>query len=301
MFCSPSDENPGKERLWALQCLKDGFLGGFHMVASCHAPDLLLTSLWRTQTENSERHLIIQVLIRILSFGGKQASRYFHDKLGLLSLLRAYLIGNNLSQEILSVTLDLIEIAVQQGLKYSDSCDQKYFSIEILHLMVPIASLETAKSGRTFCFLARCLKASGFNELICNGGLSISQSMHLIVSSDQKSDLLEAVCLAPLTGDNIDGFPDYCEELLQMAIEMAQVDYSIVLSRVMNFVKSFSILFRWPEKLVRLVLKLHSQACYVKEYRSCLEAFVANRKSFPKSEDDLKLVVLTEEVVGALQ
>jgi hypothetical protein len=102
LFCSSSDE-PGqarRERIWALQLLKDSFVEEYcyRMVASCHAPELLLTSLGSMVTRQEddqpemERILLLDTMTNLLHYGGSQATFHLIGRLGLLSWLRGQIV-----------------------------------------------------------------------------------------------------------------------------------------------------------------------------------------------------------------
>ena len=106
LFCSSSDE-PGqarRERLWALQLLKDSFVEEYcyRMVDSCHAPELLMTSFESINARqgddqhDTERMLLIDTIATLLSHGGRRAASHLIGRLGLLSWLRGQLVAGNL-------------------------------------------------------------------------------------------------------------------------------------------------------------------------------------------------------------
>jgi beta-lactamase class A len=70
------------------------------MVATCHAPQLLLTTLSRISLDHTERLLILQVLTRLLQFGDNKATHHLLDRIGLLTWLQAFLVSNTLHEEV---------------------------------------------------------------------------------------------------------------------------------------------------------------------------------------------------------
>ena len=101
LFCSSADE-PGqarRERIWALQLLKDSFVETYcyRMIASCHATELLLTSFASIATRQEdeqpdfERILLLETITSLLHFGGRRATAHLIGRVGLLSWLRGQL------------------------------------------------------------------------------------------------------------------------------------------------------------------------------------------------------------------
>jgi hypothetical protein len=83
-----------------LQLLKDSFVEEYcyRMVASCHAPELLLTSLGSMVTRQQddqpdmERILLLDTMTNLLHYGGSQATLHLIGRLGLLSWLRGHIV-----------------------------------------------------------------------------------------------------------------------------------------------------------------------------------------------------------------
>lgn len=145
-LCSSSDEpvdQARNERLWALKLLKAGFLNGssFKMVSSCHAPELLLTTIYdhrmRHLSRNSggkhqseESVVLIQAVSAMVQFGGNQASHQLIGRMGLLSWLRSVLESPVVDQILPSrasriAFLVLISTSVRQAILYEAYCKSK--------------------------------------------------------------------------------------------------------------------------------------------------------------------------------
>eukprot|EP00934_Nitzschia_sp_Nitz4_P000527 Nitzschia sp. Nitz4//scaffold3_size479765//151860//159289//NITZ4_000065-RA/size479765-augustus-gene-0.16-mRNA-1//1//CDS//3329550653//527//frame0 len=102
LFCSSSEDGAQsrRERVWALNLIKDGFLEEpcFRLVASCHAPELLLGSMENiplldvsSEMKGFEQSLVFDAISTFLCRGGKRAARYLLVRTGLLSWLQSFM------------------------------------------------------------------------------------------------------------------------------------------------------------------------------------------------------------------
>ena len=107
LFCSSSEDSvqSRKERLWALQLLRDGFLDTtcYKLAASCHAPELILTSFENVRLsqctddmKGAECTLLLEVLKTLIDYGGSRAASHLVGRMGLLSWMRSLCIGTPL-------------------------------------------------------------------------------------------------------------------------------------------------------------------------------------------------------------
>jgi hypothetical protein len=111
LFCSSSDDpvQSRKERLWALQLLRDGFLDPscYRLVASCHAPELILTSFenirlsqFSEDMKGTECSLILEVIKTFVDYGGSRAAYHIVGKIGLLSWMRSLCVSRPLVESL---------------------------------------------------------------------------------------------------------------------------------------------------------------------------------------------------------
>lgn len=109
LFCSSADDagQARKERMWAVQLLKDGCLNpyGYGLVASCHAPELLLTSLdnFRSRPisedrEGIETSLLLSAVRALIEYGGRRATNHLVGRMGLLSWLRSIILSRPIAE-----------------------------------------------------------------------------------------------------------------------------------------------------------------------------------------------------------
>jgi hypothetical protein len=100
LFCSASDDpvQSRKERIWALQLIRDGFLDSscYRLVSSCHAPELLLSSFenvrlssFSDEMKSTELVLLLDAIKIFLDRGGSSAASHLIGRIGLLSWLRS--------------------------------------------------------------------------------------------------------------------------------------------------------------------------------------------------------------------
>lgn len=164
LFCSSSDE-PGqarRERLWALQQLKDGFVdeGSCRAVLSCHAPELLMTSFdsYASRYEEGdgdlERILLLETLTTVIARGGNRAARHLFSRVGLLSWIRAILVGRPMCQVLPTVLcqtkfLRLLSVAVETARLTLDSIAMEIetFVEEVSNLARPVLQLYTSSQS----------------------------------------------------------------------------------------------------------------------------------------------------------
>ena len=301
LFCSASDEHPERERQWVLQCLRDSFLGGYHMVASCHAPELLLTTLGRTRLDDVERLLILQVLTRLLQFGDKPATHHLLGRVGLLSWLHAFLVSQPLPDETAIAVLDLVEVAVQQGIKYTEKEHKDQFKLDLRNLLAPLAAMKTSGVSRVFCLVVHSLTELGYNETLSPAGLPISHSFQLLATSTNKTEMLEALCTAPLDHGDEAAIPQYCETMLRHLLEWPGANVSLVLQRVSNLAGQCRSTTGWSNEVVRLVLTMHSRAVRTEAYRDCLGALLGKIQKPPNPDDEDDCVSIATNIVSLLK
>lgn len=103
LFCSSSNvaDQLIAERKFALELVKDGFTDedSYKLLMACHCPELLLTSIESTRARSSivsgdELPLLFNTLSALVISGGERSASHLINRLGLLSWLRALLIGN---------------------------------------------------------------------------------------------------------------------------------------------------------------------------------------------------------------
>jgi hypothetical protein len=146
LFCSSANE-PGqarRERLWALQLMKDSFVEEYcyRMIESCHAPELVMSNFQsiRSRQEDDqhdpERILLIDTLTSILENGGRRAASHLIGRLGLLSWIRVQVISDDLIRLLPSVGsriafLRLTSVALSMSRLYLAKEDSEKYQLLI--------------------------------------------------------------------------------------------------------------------------------------------------------------------------
>jgi hypothetical protein len=103
MYSSGVDEpvQARTQRQWALKLVRDGFLDEdcFKSLVSCHAPELLLSSVdnFRHRDQSfagrEETCLLLSTLLKVLEVGGAKTHEVLTGRVGLLHWIRSVLVG----------------------------------------------------------------------------------------------------------------------------------------------------------------------------------------------------------------
>jgi Nucleolar pre-ribosomal-associated protein 1 len=164
LFCS-SNEAPDQtraERHWALKLLRDGIVDPacYRLAASCHAPELLLSSfenvrLSRTSDEAKgvEYCLLIQAITAMVENGGVAAHAHLFGRLGLLSWMRSYCTSRSLEEafptwKARSIFCKLVDSALDTA-GHTARLRCSILREEAIGLIQPLASLCLIKSRPT--------------------------------------------------------------------------------------------------------------------------------------------------------
>jgi hypothetical protein len=131
LFCSSADDagQARKERMWAVQLLKDGCLDPscYGLVASCHAPELILTSFdnFRARPisedrEGAETSLLLSSVRALIEYGGRRATNHLVGRMGLLSWLRSITLSRPIAELLPTektriAFLKLVSVAVERA------------------------------------------------------------------------------------------------------------------------------------------------------------------------------------------
>ena len=158
LFCSSNDDpfQARKERLWALHLLQDSTLDShsYALVASCHAPELIISSIdnFRSREnagdkEGLEVSLILQVLTGFISNGGFKAFRHLVGRMGLLSWVRTIFIGRPIfhilpssksRQALLRLVKSAADAAVVHGTTRKDVLVQELIALPELLIQLAL-------------------------------------------------------------------------------------------------------------------------------------------------------------------
>lgn len=156
LFCSSADDSgqARKERMWAVQLLKDGCLDPYcyGLVAACHAPELILTSFdnFRARPisedrEGIETSLLLSAVRALIEYGGRRATTHLLGRMGLLSWLRSIILGRPIAELLPNektriAFLKLVSVAVERA----SMCERTRSDVtiqEITALVDPVLQL----------------------------------------------------------------------------------------------------------------------------------------------------------------
>jgi hypothetical protein len=162
LLCSSADE-PGqarKERLWALELFRDGFVDKFcfRMSSNSHSPELLLTTFYNyrmrtdaggTKQQEEECLLLLEAFARMVKYGGRHAARNLVVRMGLLSWFHSVLVSAPVLEILPTIScraafFQLIAASVRQASRYEASNIQQSdvsFLVECVALAEPTLQL----------------------------------------------------------------------------------------------------------------------------------------------------------------
>eukprot|EP00980_Cylindrotheca_fusiformis_P009346 scaffold2047_cov129-Cylindrotheca_fusiformis.AAC.25 len=144
LFCSSSEDlqQARKERIWALQLLRDGFLDAscYRLVAACHAPELVLTAFGNVrlsevsgEMKDAEFALLLNVVAKIVLFGSDRVTSHLVSRVGLISWMRSWCTSRPLSETFPGVKSRVAFCELVCGVVKSASKDRKLRNDTFLH------------------------------------------------------------------------------------------------------------------------------------------------------------------------
>lgn len=159
LFCSASDDlgQSRKERIWALQLLRDGFLDAscYRLVAACHAPELVLTAFENLrlsqasdEMKDSEYALMLDVFAKLVDFGSNRVRSHLVSRMGLISWMRSWCTSWPLSDSFPGVRSRVAFCDLLKSIVAGASRDRRLkddtFLQEISGLVTPLILLGTS-------------------------------------------------------------------------------------------------------------------------------------------------------------
>ena len=250
LFCGASDDSAQdqRERVWALQTLMDGFTDSYcyRMVASCHAPELILSAVSTQMAlypldadKEKELQLLLGAITRLLTFGGHFAAHHLLVRVGLVSWC-ASLLSSGAPQTILqsnlckNAFLRLALAAVERLQLVEDAQSDLVVYSEVWNLMEPLLLLVTegeeenqsaSKNNVDLVCQALCSSVetlSGLSSLETRKdeptvGLSLDVVVKLLrqTSTEWKERTVWAVCNSPLRlwPESLGGVEQLCQQI----------------------------------------------------------------------------------------
>jgi hypothetical protein len=285
-FFNSTAEEPGQariHRLWALMLIRDGFVDGdcFKPLLSCHAPELLLTSLdgfrirssYEVKNRNEEASMLLSTVCKILVVGGSKAREFLLDRLGILWWIRSILLGRPSAEifsngECIFLLMRLIVNVIKHAPAYSGKeelgewCESTAQPILNLILQahnephdVSVHQTErvTSNAIEVLNLLGRCIRDR--TSKTKNGVLHLKSVINLVrLTTDvAKSDMILGLCRFPFhqSVDPIDGESlfelvlDALESVKELGSELLLLDYAVEVVSISDFKLSMEVGLRF--------------------------------------------------------
>jgi len=311
LFCSAADE-PGqdrRERMWALHLLKDGFIDPYcyRMVRACHAPEMLLTSLTSMSSRppnaenDKERVALLDVVERLLMFGGIHAAHHLIGRMGLLSWIYSFTAMDDIDKCLPSFTskvsfLRMTTRAMKQAGVLVSSNHDALVAAEVRNVLVAVlrvvvegnvsrSSLESKQMIPMVCEAVCCAietwnkvtpeAASGRIVPFHSTGIPLVSVCKLIslVAEEDKQRLVHCLCRAPLCGDESDSVDFFCRFVLSTIQQSQPLPTNVLyllLEQATELVKSCDEKNpAWSDNLIQQWLSCR-QRCMVSNDCCCL-------------------------------
>jgi hypothetical protein len=255
-FCSSSDDptQSRKERIWALQHVRDGFADSscYRLVASCHAPELILTSFENQRLsrisidmKDSEFTLMLNVFSKFINFGSNRVVSHLISRLGLLSWMRSWSTSWPLHESFPGIKsriafCELVGCAVKQASR-DKRLRTDVLLQEVCGLVQPVAlfGIDSNESEEGFSLLVDSICQAldslrmvllrlkedyhmGFD--VNSLGISIETSLNLLVIAkshnlQEKASLSLSTLPVCLDGPGLDRVSDFCTLLLVSCLQ----------------------------------------------------------------------------------
>ena len=274
LFCSSSDDigQTRKERIWALQLLRDGFLDAncYRLVASCHAPELILTSFenvrllqYSDDMKGVEYTLLLETMKVLLDCGGSRAALHLLGRLGLLSWMRSLITSRPIAEIFPTVKprvsfCELVSAAVRAA-SQNERLRTEDLVHEVCALSQPVMNiyferLETGKTTDATLIAAVCgalESLSGVLTDLVNEGLDFEETQPVGVSIHQCLEFLRLLPVAhrkrmvfslsflPVSFDKDSSAGELCSMLLRYCQGSTQHAVLQVLKRVASILRHF--------------------------------------------------------------
>jgi Nucleolar pre-ribosomal-associated protein 1 len=312
LFCSAGDDpiQSRKERIWALNHVCDGFLdpSSYRMVASCHAPELLLTSMenirltsFPDEMKTTEYVLILDTIKTFLDVGGRSSAAHLIDKIGLLSwlcsLCTAHAVTETFPVDAARVkVLELMEAAMC-AVSRNSFLQRPTVLDEACTLLLPVINLSrisTSDKRRIAAISKAAMRTlesiSDVLQLLCSAkgsrlpvqhvaGLDLGSTMVFLRSlpTDLMRDGISNICNLPCNVDAgeslVDVAGDFCCFLLewQAAVPMAERGElsGNILRRVVHIAALFRGDFGGERNQSMVHALLSSRSCYHTSHENC--------------------------------
>jgi len=162
LYCSAGDDpaQSRKERIWALNHVRDGFLdsSSYRLVVSCHAPELLLTSFenirlssFSDEMKTVEYVLLLDTIKTLLVVGGRKAAVHLVGKIGLSSWLCSLCTSHSVTDTFPmdAVRIKILELidAVMDAVQRNTNLLRSTVIDEACQLLLPVVQLSCVSNS----------------------------------------------------------------------------------------------------------------------------------------------------------
>lgn len=264
LFCSASDDQnqARKERMWALQLIRDGYLDTscYQLLTSCHAPELILSAFENVrlsqvsdEMKDTEYTLMFDVFVKLVKFGSNHVLSHLLSRLGLLSWMRSWCLSGQLLQTFpgskSKISFCSLVSCVVQRTELNKRLRTDILVHEVCGLVEPIILLGTTSNRAeesfgpllsTICDTLECLAKIIFD--LRKEGIMSLDSQPLGVPLDSSIEFLKLVdislrdkaihslsCLPlRLDGTTVDNARSFCSYLLHHCLESDTADEETV-------------------------------------------------------------------------
>jgi Nucleolar pre-ribosomal-associated protein 1 len=308
LFCSPSEDRLMQERKFAVDLVNDGMVDEecYKLLVSCHCPSLLLNSIESTSVMSSvigedEVPRLFRTLRKLVAVGGERASSHLLSRVGLLSWLRSFLLGNKVKSAYRLSFLELLTIAAERT---SNVVSSEEFSAMTGGVAEGTLSLfmESGEEGRRrahdfptrilACHLLPALATSRtvngiLDDDVQADGVRVGTAIEFISSLHTAEELrsgLLSICRLPLRCDALDAsqVTGICALLLESTKKLENCESSLLLTTLQRLKMLGQQLHgSLLEKAVILpsLLSWRSESCHDVQthdaWRSCLMTFAS--------------------------
>ena len=222
-FCSSADEGDQakRDRIWALQFLKDAFVDSscYRMISSCHAPELILTTLQGLSARSDEdvdleRILLLETVTRLVQHGERAAGSHFIERLGLLSWLASFLGSDNVTVvlptsdsrraylELVLVTIQEVNASLTRQLTEQETSEFSFLLQPILSVFATIEESSDRAIKDLACKVVHTLISQmgsieeRFASISTINGIHVASALHTLLMSpnEWKPRMAWAIC-----------------------------------------------------------------------------------------------------------
>lgn len=193
LFCSANADTDQSraERIWALQLLRDGLVDSacYRLAASCHAPELILSSFENVrlsrssdETKGTEYSLLHDSLRMMVDNGGHAAHAHLLGRLGILSWIRSYCTSRSIDEAFptskSAISFCRLTDSVIYAARNTPRLQSRILRDEANGLAQPLASL---------CFIKSAPTGQG-RESVFHNALEVLENIGHLLLTIQEAD-----------------------------------------------------------------------------------------------------------------